>query len=373
MSSKRPLRVLIGITKSNFGGAQRYVYDLALELKHKKHLIKVLTGTGGTLQEKLEASEIPFISLETLSRNIALFSDIKAFASMLDILYIERPDIFHVNSSKMGILGSLAGRIMGIRKIVFTAHGWAFNEPRPAYERLIIKFLAWLTVLLSHKTICVSEKTRQDIASLPFIKHKLVVIYNGLVSFETLSQPKARQELGLPLGAFIVGTIAELHPIKGLDVLLEAWEIFTRSHTGHLTIIGDGEEKQALEQEILKRKLSGSVTLTGFINNARELLPAFDVFILPSRSEGLPYGVLEAGSAGLPVVASHVGGIPEIIENNVSGLLIPPLHPDALSGALILLKDNPVLRNELATNIKERIDKHFSLGKMTRDTLKIYG
>lgn len=372
MTSKRGFRILIGITKSNFGGAQRYVFDLAHSLKEKGHNVQVLCGGGGGLIQKLQQENIPVITHESLTRDISFLEDIKAFAFILDTLYIERPHIFHVNSSKMGILGALAGRVMGTPRIIFTAHGWAFNESRPHYQKLIIKLIYWITILLSHHTICVSEKTRADISSLPFIKKKLSVIHNGIKTFPLLSQKEARKKLDNINSPFVAGTIAELHPIKGLDVLLEAWAEFTHQQTGHLVLVGEGSERDSLENKVASLGISSFVSFAGFKEDARALLQGFDVFVLPSRSEGLPYALLEAGQAGLPVVATNVGGISEVIENNASGLLVPSENKKALCEALLSLAKDKPQRITFGTALKEKIERTFSLEKMVHDTLKIY-
>lgn len=366
------MKILYGITKSNFGGAQRYVFDLALEAKKVGHDVAVLCGGQGTLVKELERHHVRVIALPHLKRDISVLDELKSFYFILKTLRREKPDVFHTNSSKMGGLGNLAARFAGIKKIVFTSHGWAFNEKRPLWQKVILKCGYPLIVWLSHKTVCVSEKTRAQIASWPFVKTKLVVVHNGIDSFETVSREEARRELDAPGDILLVGTLAELHHVKGLDILLEAWAKFAGGRNAKLVVFGEGEERKTLVELMNALDIKGSVELKGFVPDARRHLSAFDIFVLPSRSENLPYAVLEAGSIGLPVIASRVGGIPEIIEAGLSGALVEPENPRELLSTLILFADDTALRERLGSALKEKISGEFSLGKMARETFKQY-
>ncbi|MBX4206304.1 glycosyltransferase family 4 protein [Candidatus Parcubacteria bacterium] len=367
------MKIIYGITKSNFGGAQRYVFDLATAAQAAGHDIAVMCGGNGVLVEKLKERGIRIISIGGMRRDISLIDELRSFHFIFRTLYEEKPDVFHTNSSKMGGIGNLAARLAGVHNIIFTSHGWAFNEPRPQLQKIIIKFLVWLTVLLSRKTISVSERSREDIAGLPFIKHKLAVIHNGVEPFDLLPWDAARHALGIaPGGKIIVGTIAELHRVKGLDVLLEAWQKFAEKYEAELAIIGDGEERANLARLSHKLGTTDSVSFKGFVENARQYLNAFDIFVLPSRSENLPYAVLEAGFAGVPVVASRVGGIPEVIETGENGILVTPEDPRELLSSLILLASDKELRFRLGSNLKEKVLGEFSIRKMVEQTLKLY-
>lgn len=357
------MKILYGITKSNFGGAQRYVFDLATEARNRGHDVGVLCGQRGRLVENLEKNKIRVITLTNLERNISVVKEVKSFLEILKVLRREKPDIFHINSSKMGGLGAVAGRLTGVKKIIFTSHGWAFNEPRPAWQKILIKFFTWVTILLSHNTICVSEKTKSQVSQWPFINHKLVLIHNGISRFD-LAQRKDK--------TFAVGTTSELHKIKGLDVLLVAWSKFVKRHNAKLVMFNDGEERQNLENMAQKLGISDSVFFMGFVENARSLLSSFDIFCIPSRSEAMPYSLLEAGFAGLPVIATAVGGIPEMIESGINGILVPKEDSESIFSSLILLFEDEELRKRLGTNLKLSIQENFSSEKMIEKTFQLY-
>lgn len=357
------MRILFGVTKSNFGGAQRYVFDLATEAKKAGHDVAVVCGGNGSLVQKLKSENILVFQLNTLGRDISILGDLKSFLRIKKILKQFRPDVFHINSSKMGGVGVLAGRLTGVKKIIFTAHGWAFNEPRPIIQRTIIKSFVWITILLSHKTICVSEKTKSDVTHWPFIKNKLVVIYNGIQSFDLVTRTDK---------SFTVGAISELHKIKGLDILLKVWAKFVQDYLAKLVIYGSGEEKENLEKLVKELRISDSVIFKGYIDNAREQLSTFDIFVMPSRSEAMPYSLLEAGFAGLPVIASSVGGIPEVVKNKIGGLLVQKENAEELASALVHLVENKNQREKFGTNLKQTISTKFSFKKMIQETFDLY-
>lgn len=371
-------KVLFVITKGNFGGAQRYVYDLATGIPQDQFEVVVAMGAGNTLTEKLAESHMRTISIPSLKRDVGLFSDISAFFSLWSVIRKEKPDVVHLNSSKVGILGVTIVRLNNLfskkTKAIFTAHGWAFNEDRSALSKLIIMKLHWWTVLLSHKTIAVSHRTADQIAHLPFMKKKITVIYNGIAPFETVSQSEARSTLaGNAVERIWIGTIAELHKIKGLDLLITAFAPLVEQYANvALVIVGAGSEEKNLKDLCTRRGLEQKVHFAGFKKDARNYLSAFDIFALPSRSEAFPYAPLEAGIARLPVVASWAGGIPEIIENTVSGMLVDPTNTTKLTSALDELIAQKDLRIRLREALHTKVIADFTLEKMIANTIKLY-
>lgn len=367
-------KILYVITKGNFGGAQRYVFDLATNLPKDQFDVAVTMGEGEILEKKLRDSDIRTIRTSSLQRDVNPLKEIRAFFELFKIFKEEKPDVVHLNSSKAGFLGSIAGRFAGIQKIVFTGHGWAFNENRSPLSKLFFLILHLKSIVLSHKTIAVSEKTYQEIAKFPLVKNKLISIHNGIPHFEMLPQEEARRELGAQINADIwIGTISELHKNKGLDFTLRAFARVAKDRPGiAFIIIGDGEEREPLEKLVLALGIQKQVVFAGFRDNAKKYLKAFDIFTLTSRTEAFPYVPLEAGLAELPVVASSVGGIPEMIENEKNGFLVEPSNVDAISEALLKLIENTDLRQKLGSNLKNKVESEFSLQKMIDETLEVY-
>ncbi|MES2931349.1 MAG: glycosyltransferase [Patescibacteria group bacterium] len=372
-----PKRILYVITKANWGGAQRYVFDVAVASKDAGHEVLVVSGVEGDLTERLREAGIKTEIISAMKRDIALMSEIRSFRALLTVLRAFKPDIVHGNSSKAGGLAALAGRLAGVRRILFTSHGWAFNEQRPLWQKVVIGAFHYATVLLAHRTICVSSALRQDAAWMPLVSKRFFVVHNGVSPVELLSRSDARMRLAPDLArsfptAFWIGTIAELHPSKGLDTLVEAFAAIAHELPVVLVIIGEGTEWAKLQKLVQIYDLPDRVVLTGFVKDASTHLQALDVFVLPSRTESLGYVLLEAGLASLPAIGTRVGGIPEVLEDGGTGLLVPPSKSIILSQALTeLLTDEP-LRNRLGTALHGKVEKDFSVSAMTKKTLALY-
>lgn len=378
-NNQNKTKVLFVITKSNFGGAQKYVYDLATSMPKDKFDVTVALGGSGLLIQKLNEKGIRVLPIPSLARDVNTASDLSAFFELLSIFRNERPDVVHLNSAKAGGVGALAARLARVQKIIFTAHGWAFNEERPTLQRIIIKFFSWITVLLSHNTIAVSDAMKNDTRNWPLIGNKIVVIKNGIKEPEFYTKDDAREKLfaladtELTLDTFIVGTIAELHKSKGLQYAIEAFaKLAQKDQKMHYFVLGSGEEKERLDVLVRHYGLQGRVFLLGFVEDAARFLMAFDVFILPSTTEALGLVLLEAGHAGLPVVASNVGGIPEIIENGKTGILVQPRDSNSIAEATKKLLDSSAMRTSLGTALNEKVIDDFSSEKALSTTLALY-
>ncbi len=373
MESKK--KVLHLITKSNFGGAQRYVFDLATSLPKETYETAVAFGGHGILEEKLHSAHIRTITIPNLDRDIGIVKDMSLVFTLRKLFRNEKPDIVHVNSSKIGGVGALAARCAGIKKIVFTAHGWAFNEPRGYMSQLAIKFLSWLTILFSTDVIVLSQKEYDQVSNWPCVQKKLHIISTSVAPTQYLSQQESRTTLApqLEMGKIWLGTIAELHRNKGLDILLEVFaEIANGNPRTVLVVIGGGEEEKNLQKKISEYALQGRVVLAGYLSDAKKYLPAFDIFILPSRKEGLPYVILEAGQAGVPIIATSVGGIPEIIEDMKSGVLVRPQSVYELKKGLEYALTHPEEMKRYANTLQEKVATEYSLEKLLKKTEEIY-
>ena len=306
-------KVLYCITKSNWGGAQRYVYDLAVAAQQRGFNVAVALGGDGLLAQKLHGSGIMIYHNKFLGRDVSLGKDIESFFEFYRLFKKEKPDVLHLNSSKAGALGALAARLTGVKKIIYTSHGWAFRERRPAPARATIWLVSWLTALLCSDIICVSDSELRATQGMPFCAKKAVRIYNGIdldMHFGSGDVIRA----AFPAGVKIVGTIGELTKNKNQIALVEQAK---NDPSLYVAIVGEGEDRTMLEQKIKEYGLESRVKLFGFMP-AVEVLKGFDVFALPSIKEGLSYVVLEARAAGLPIVANRVGGVGEALDTDLN-------------------------------------------------------
>lgn len=374
-SPLRRSRVLYVITKATWGGAQRYVCDLIEQAAGNGFEAMLAYGEPGLLIERAELLEVPAYPIAGLGRDIAFGSDVKAFAGMLRLFRELKPDVVHLNSSKASALGALAARLAGVRRIVFTAHGWAFTEKRSFISRQAFRVIHYVTVLLSTRTIAVSDAIARHADDWPFVEGKLTTIHHGIRLPILMTREEARAwiiehdpALRMAADALWVGTIAELHPNKGIDVGIEAWSQ-ADTKGAQWIVLGGGEDNAKLREQAAG---TSSIHLLGFIPDASVYLQAFDLFLLPSRTEALGYVLLEAGVAGLPALATRVGGIPEIIEDGRTGILVPSEDAPALSRALTELLNNEERRAELAANLHTKVTAEFSLTEMVRKTFALY-
>jgi glycosyltransferase involved in cell wall biosynthesis len=370
-------KLLFVVTKGNWGGAQKYIFDLATHLPKERFDIAVVFGVPGILKQRLEENNIRTIVVTSLGRDVNPFLDIAAYKELVSIFKREMPDIVHLNSSKIGGIGSLAARRARVKNIIFTAHGWAFNEDRNIFSKLIIWTLSWLTVIFSHHVIVLGNKEKQQACRMPGARKKIIKIYNGINVREFTEKDAARQEIArnvsIPetlLNVPWIATVSELHPNKGLLFVLRALESISTPFI--FIIIGSGEQKKELEEYITSHNLAHKVFLAGYVSGAADLLRAFDIFTLTSVKEGLPYAILEAGSAGLPVIASSVGNIPEIIISDKSGLLVPPKNVPAISEAIQKLLADKTKCEEYGLTLKQYVATEFSFKNMLGKTLAVY-
>lgn len=373
MSQSEKLRVLLVVTKSNFGGAQRYVFEIADTLHKNGHAVAVASAGGtGELIDRLQARGITHLPIKQLSRDVAIRQELQAVVTLYKHVSAYKPDVVHLNSSKAGGLGAVVCRLLRVPLIIFTAHGWAHNEDRGGWWRSITYTFGMVTGLLVHKIITVSAYDYKK-APTAAVRTKCEVIHTGVADIDWIPIAAAKEALSIPTTNVInIGTVAELTANKNLLFAIDAVATFNQNHTQklHYTIVGEGEDRAQLEKYITTNQLD-CVTLAGAMPDARRYLKAFDVFMLPSRKEGLPYALLEAAAAGLPLIASDRGGISEVITNSTQGLLINPTDKQSLIAALKEIT-TAQKRSALGAAAHER-SQHFTLDTMIEKTIASYG
>ena len=358
------------------------MYDLATSLpKEEFEAIVVSGGSEGKnnrsdfLKQHLDKAGIKTIVIKNFLRDISLKKEILSFFELLEIFKKEKPDIVHLNSSKAGGLGALAARFSGTKKIIFTVHGWAFNEERPLTERIIIWCASYLTAIFVTDIVVLGQKEKGQALRMPFIKKKKVhLITHGVVDKESLSRDEARHKLlkeyQVVLHPLWIGVIAELHPNKGLEYLIKA--IAELPSPPLTVIIGEGQYRKKLEELIRDSELEKKIFLLGFKANAAAYLSAFDIFVLPSIKEGLPYSILEAGIRGVPVITTDVGNMREIIPTKKHGFVVQSKNPEKLAEAISIFMEDEERRKEIGITLQKRIKKQFSFKEMLDKTILLY-
>jgi glycosyltransferase involved in cell wall biosynthesis len=233
-------------------------------------------------------------------------------------------------------------------------------------------------MVFSTHIVTLSERERDQALSFPFVSKKIRMIPLGIEAPIFMSKSSIdifmKSILGeMPDKRIIVGTVAELHKNKGLTYAIEAIEKLKAHFPSILFfIIGEGEERASLTALIAEKKLEKHVILAGYIVNAVQYIKGFNIFLLPSLKEGLPYTLLEAGYANLPVVATTVGGIPEIVDDMNSGVLVQSKKSDEIFHALEFLIRHKNIQREYGKNLGEKVRTYFNIEKMRKATEELY-
>ncbi len=370
------IKILEMIDTTFLGGGQINLLSLTSCLDKSLFEILVCSRKGGALVEAVKdrgIQHIPILNTKRFSPSIV--------AEIVDMLTEFRVDVLHTHGGVAGFYGRWAARKCRIPVIIHTLHGIHYLH----YRNFVIKYLyvlleKWFSRLTDAVIyVCDSDKILgKKYGLVP--EGKNVVIRNGVdfLTFE-MSQGKQTEKLefaqglGLDLSKPIVGTVARLHRQKGIPYLLEAAQLLLQEIPGvQFLIIGGGPWKDRLIKQKNRLGLENSVHFLGERKDIPKLLSLFDVVVLPSLWEGLPYSLLEAGSSGKPVVATDVDGVKEIITDGKTGILVPSKKPRELAAALFQLLEDKELANRLGVALKEDIQKRYSLLTMVEDVQKLY-
>jgi glycosyltransferase involved in cell wall biosynthesis len=378
--SKSKIKICYLITKGVWGGAQKYLYALATSLPQDKYEVYAIVGTGGILKNKLEEKGVKVFEINSLQRDISILSELKSFIHIFNIIRKIEPQILHLNSPKASGIGSVIAKFLLVPKTIQTVHGWSFNENRNIFSKVLIWFFSWITVIFTDKTIVISKSERDQALKMPFVDDgKIVLIKNGISKINYIDKEIVREALlhrvnltinDLPKDTVWLGTISELTKNKGLKYIISALSEVEFPFV--FFIIGGGEEKENLKNLIFSKGLQDKVFLLGFIDIANLYLKAFDIFTLTSIKEGLPYCIMEAGGAGVPVIASNIGGIPDLIDSGRSGILVKKGNVSEIKKAIETLAENPQKRIDFGNKLKQKIEKEFDIETTIKKTLVLY-
>jgi len=374
-------RILFVITQSELGGAQRFLCELMPRLDRNKYEVLVAAGKDGDgeflgILRNMAVSTLP---LRFLRREIGLYSDFRGYLEVRGLIRDFRPDTLFLSSSKAGVLGSLAARKFPHLRTICRIGGWSFNEPiswpmRCFYilaEKCTAKFKDIIILNNRHdfeqaKRLKIRPRQSVELIHNGIDPYKLEIFGKDeakIKLFEKLSQ----RQRGFLHAEIVVGTVANFYKTKGLEYLIEAVKILNAERKIQdvaFVIIGDGTEKENLKSQISNLKLEKRILLTGRLPDARKYLAAFDIFVLPSVKEGFPWALLEAMAAKLPVVATSVGAVPEIIEDGKNGFLVEPRKPELLAQKIEELTADERLRQEFGIQAHQTVVLKFDLNKM---------
>ena len=365
--SRDRIRVVELLATGTSGGAQEHVFNLVTRIDRKRYDVSVLSLSNGPAVRRLERTGIPVCVLDEMD-------DAAAIEAVAAHLAAVRADVVHNHMYRAEVVGTQAAWLLAATGrprpfVIGTVHS---SRIRSEADRELV---AELTPRMDH-LIAVSRAIVRKIEDEGRSGAPVSLIYNG-VDLARYAEPDIcgtlHSEFPIPPTSPIVGVVARLEPEKGHPTLLEAWpRVLASVPNAHLLIVGEGSQREALEAQATQAGIAASVTFTGRRDDVPAVTAALDVAVLPSYREAQGLSILEAMALSRPVVASAVGGIPEMIDHGRTGLLVPPHDPDTLAASITrLLADHPYA-DTLARAGRDLVHERFCVELMVRAVESIY-
>jgi glycosyltransferase involved in cell wall biosynthesis len=386
---KNRIKIVHIITRMDRGGSAQ---NTLLTCEKLCRTYDVVLAHGLSLESKMTSAERNFVEgritqarrhglkdvrIPSLVRRIDPVRDIWAFCTLWAMLVREKPTIVHTHTYKAGILGSWAAKLAGVPVIIHTPHGHIFfGHFSPALTRFFM-MIERVTAGIVDRMVALTEGERRDyIACSVADADKMVTIHSG-VDVERYMQVQVkveekRRSLGLKPEGLVVGTVGWLLPIKGPMYLLKAMgEVWKAHPRTSLVYVGKGDLERKLKQEASRMGAAEKVWFLGWRDDVPEILPIMDIFVLSSLNEGMGRVLVEAMAAGRPLVASNVGGIPDLVSDGENGLLVPPADPKVLAHKIVFLISNPDTRRKMGEKGRERAVR-FGTDSMVQKIEQLY-
>jgi glycosyltransferase involved in cell wall biosynthesis len=354
------------LTQPTDGGVFQHVGRLCEGLAARGHELVVAAPLG----ERPPGLNAELVPLEMV-RAVSAAADARAVAAAARVVRRVRPALVHAHSSKAAAIGRLARPAFPGTPLVYTPHGYAFaGFFESARERARYRAVERALAPLASLVLCVCEAERRLAASVG-PERRTRVVHNGVPEPEPA--PVHPEVARLRERGPVVGVVTLLRPGKGLETLVDALPEVLSAHPGAgVAVAGSGPDREQIEARARERGVAGSLHLIGETAGPMPLLAGADLFLSASWAESFPYNVLEAMAAGLPVVATDVGGTAEAVAHGVTGFVVPPRDPAALAGALSELLADPDRRAEFGAAARRRVAERFTVDRMIDGTAAVY-
>lgn len=359
-------KILHLITRLCVGGAQKNTLLTVERMDKNKWDVYLAAGAlddkEGSMEDEVPA-DIPYTHFPNLQRELHPIKDFRAFLELYAFIRKHRFDIVHTHISKAGILGRFAAKLAKVPVIVHTPHGHVFHSYYGFLKTSIFKLLEKMAVGTTDKMIALTGQERDEHLALGIgAREKFEVIQSG-IDIENFSQKPdetacdaVRKRWALTREHRVVGTVARLVPVKGHEFLIQAMpEIIQSFSKARFLFVGDGEKKEDLIAMAKKLGVHSHLIITGHQTDVRAFYSLMDVFVLPSLNEGMGRVILEAMSGGVPVVATSVGGILNLVQHEQTGVLVPPRDSAALSRAVVDLLSDAEKAKQIAARAKKQL------------------
>jgi glycosyltransferase involved in cell wall biosynthesis len=381
------VKVLRVIARLNVGGPALHVAYLSAGLVERGYRTTLVAGSlargEGSMAFVAESRGVDVVAIDELHREISPFRDARAVLKLARLIRRERPDILHTHTAKAGAVGRVAALLAGDARppiVVHTFHGHVlrgyFDPVRTLGFRLLERWLARATTVL----IAVSPEVRDDLVRLGVAPaSKFAVIRLGIELSERLPDVdghrgrRTRALVGIPERAFVVGWIGRMTAVKRTDDVVRAMRLLVdRGVDAYLCLVGDGPDREPLEKLAHELGIARRCLFVGYQEDVSGFYAAFDVLLLPSVNEGTPVSAIEALAAGRPVVATRVGGVPDVVVDGQDGFLVEPGDVDGLAERLASLAADPARRREMGEHGRNRVLPRYGVSRLIDDVDRLY-
>lgn len=378
----RRVRLLRVIARLNIGGPALQATLLTEKLDPSRYDSLLVTGREDRAEGNYLALHGKTLDgwtvLPALRREIRATRDLAALGRLVALMRTFRPDIVHTHTAKAGMLGRVAARLCGVPVVVHTYHGHVLQGYfSPARTRLFMAIERWLAGHTS-RLLAVSERVKQDLLALGIGRAErfdvlpLGLDLDGFLDAET-RRGEFRRELGYTEREILVGIVARLVPIKAHEMFLRAAAAITRRvPASRFVVVGDGERRADLEALARQLALGDRVRFVGWRGDLQRVYADLDVVVLTSRNEGSPVSLIEAMAAARPVVATRVGGVPDLVKDGQQGLLVPAGDVDALARAIEDVVSSPDRGRAMGEAGRKRVYPAFTAERLIADLDRLY-
>ncbi len=375
------VRVVRVFSRLNIGGPAVHVILLSAGLRPLGYETRLIVGKEspreGNMLDLAAEKNVVCERMAGLGREIAPLSDLRALVGVHRLLRTWQPTIVHTHTAKAGLLGRIAARAARVPIVVHTYHGHVLHGYFSPAKTAVFRWLETRLTALADALVAVSESVKDDLVSLGVARSdRIRVVPLGLDLAHLggeLPRGALRREVGIANGAPLVGMVGRLVPIKDVPTFLEAARLVReRQPEARFVLVGDGEERSALEMECQRRGLGGAVTFLGWRSDLAAVYGDLDVVVNSSRNEGTPVALIEALAAARPVVATCVGGTPDLLANGAHGRLVPPGEPAALANAIEETLEQSEAARLRAQAGREHVLERHSAARLIRDVDELY-
>jgi glycosyltransferase involved in cell wall biosynthesis len=386
LAPEEPIRILRVIARLNMGGPALHVSYLSAGLRDRGYETTLVAGSVSTGEQSMayvaEERGVPVHLMPHLHREISPIQDILATFRLAKMIREQRPHILHTHTAKAGAIGRLAAVVAGKARppiVVHTFHGHVLRGYFGGFRTAVFRGLERLLAPVADTLIAVSPEVRDDLVALNVAPpEKFEVIRLGIELDERVvhaqeERKRTRRVMGVPDDRFLVGWIGRMTGVKrGADVLRAFRLLRDQGVDATLCMVGDGPEREQLEALASNLGLMHDCLFAGYQEDVGPFFAAFDAFLLPSANEGTPVTAIESIASGCPVVATRVGGVPDVVEEGVDGFMVEPGDLEAIADRLGRLAADPELRARMGAAGRQRVLPRYAVERLVDDVDSLY-